>query len=244
MIDGKPSYYIKPLQEQAGIYPLQVGEVFRTWWEKYPGLKNFDDEESVNIALTLPEIAGTGLDRFISSFLPGNWPEVKGVPLAFVKDDLINAGFSGTDVDAPLGLLELFQIELVTPEFTANFPDELVLHVEVSKGVKQKNLLYQMTNVNEDGLYKLEDVRLVLNQFGQLKNEFGPPSGFFIDPTRMRLTKLTGFNVGEALPDLPSIVGTMLIHHVSIGSFRVVSGWQWIGRPHGLHGTQQAGFVQ
>ena len=44
--------------------------------------------------------------------------------------------------------------------------------------------------------------------------------------------KMTGFDIESMdINDMPEIVGVPLVHHIMLGSYRVVSGWQWAGRP-------------
>ena len=74
-----------------------------------------------------------GVSRRVSSFLPAGWDDIKGVPLAFVQNDLIEAGNSGERHDARTGLLDILRIELSTPEHNTVFPNELLLHTEFTK---------------------------------------------------------------------------------------------------------------
>ena len=242
IVDGKTSYYVKPPSVQAGHTPTFVGEVFQSRFSRYPGLLNLKDEASFNKALELNKISG--LNRRISSFMVAGWDDIKGVPLAFVIDDLIAAGYSGELHDVRTGLLDIFRIELSTPEHDTVFPTELVLHTEYTKGSKTHTSYTAMTSDQRDGVYRLRSVDLSLMDLNEIRSEFGPRQGFTDVPTKMRLTKLTGFDPETAISDLPDIKGAMLIHHVYIGSYRVTSGWQWIGRPQGLFESQQMGFVQ
>ena len=83
-----------------------------------------------------------------------------------------------------------------------------------------------------------------MTELQEIRDEFGPRRGFNDPPTKVRLSKLTGFEPKIAISDLPQLKGAMLLHHVYLGSYRVTSGWQWAGRPEGLFESQQKGFVQ
>ena len=69
------------------------------------------------------------------------------------------------------------------------------------------------------------------------------PQGFYPRSARLALR-------GLVLPDsswseeVPDDIGTVLVHHVYLGEFRLVTGWQWAGRLEGLPGAQQIGFVR
>lgn len=242
IVDAKNSFYVKPPIVQAGHSPTFVGEVFQPRFSKYPGLLNLKDEASFKLATELSTISG--INRRISSFMVAGWDDIKGVPLAFVIDDLIEAGYSGELHDVRTGLLDIFRIELSTPEHDTVFPTELVLQTEFTKGNKTHTSYAEMTSDHRDGVYRLRSVDLSLVDLNEVRNEFGPRQGFTDVPTKMRLAKLTGFDPETAISDLPQIKGAMLIHHVYLGSYRVTSGWQWIGRPDGLFESQQKGFVQ
>ena len=243
LIDGVPSYYIKPPAVQAGHTPTLVGEVFLPRHQQYPGLLNMKDEASLQQALQLNSISG--LSSHVSSFMIAGWDDIDGVPLAYVVDDLVEAGYSGEMHDARTGLLDIFRIELLTPEHDDTvFPQKLLLHTEYRKGDKTHTTVGDMVSDHRDGIYRISSVDLSLMELQEVYNEFGPRQGIMDDPTKMRLTKLTGFNPHTAIPNLPSVKGAMLIHHVYLGSYRITSGWQWIGRPEGLFESQQRGFVQ
>ena len=243
VIDGKASFYIKPLEVQAGSYPNFSGEVFRPYPERYPGYLNLPDRESRDAARKLSEV--DGLHRRVSSFFPGGWDPLNGVPLAFLTKDLQAAGYTGTKEDAGIGLLDIFRIKLSTPEHKSTFPNRLVLHIQFQKGERETTLPVDMDLYERDGVYGLADRFKVHNEIASIaKSYFGIRKGFTDFPTSMRLTKLTGFDPELGIEDLPPIKGAMLLHHVYLGSYRVVSGWQWIGRPPGLWGSLQRGFVQ
>ena len=242
IVDGKSSFYVKPPIVQAGHSPTFVGEVFRPRFQKYPGLLELKDQASFKTAADLQKIQG--LNTRISSFMVAGWDDISGVPLAFVFEDLIEAGYSGTQTDVRTGLLDIFRIELSTPEHKTIFPTELLLHTEYTKGSKSRSTHTEMVSDHRDGVYRFRSIDLSLMELLEIRSDFGPRQGFSDVPTKMRLSKLTGFDPNSAIPDLPPIKGAMLIHHVYLGSFRVTSGWQWIGRPEGLFESQQKGFVQ
>ena len=241
-VDGKTSFYAKPLPVQAGHTPIFVGEVFQPRIKKYPGFLDLHDSKSIQIAKDLVNI--DGVNRSLGSFLPASWKDIRGVPLAFVENDLIAAGYSGTSSDANIGLLDIFRIELAVPEYETEFPADLVLHIEFKKNLQERILPVDIYSEHRDGVYKLLNPKITLLDFGEIYEFFGPRRGFDDVPTTMALTKVSGFNPQKAISELPPIEGAMLIHHIYIGSFRVVSGWQWAGRPTGLFESQQLGFVQ
>ena len=243
MVDGKSSYYVDPPIVQAGHFPTLVGEVFSPRFEMYPGLLNFrNDVASFKTAIELDTISG--LNTHISSFMVAGWDDIRGVPLAFVAEDLINAGYSGEMHDVKTGLLDIFRIELSTPEHETVFPTALLLHTDYIKGDRSYTTIAEMVSDHRDGVYRLKSIDLALMELAEVSKEFGPSQAFNDLPKKMRLSKLTGFNPNVAIEDLPPIKGAMLIHHVYLGSYRVTSGWQWIGRPEGLFESQQKGFVQ
>jgi hypothetical protein len=47
----------------------------------------------------------------------------------------------------------------------------------------------------------------------------------------------------ETIEDMPES-GVLLIHHIYLGEFRLATGYQWAGRPDGIPGSQQEGFVR
>lgn len=242
VVEGKSSFYVKPPIVQAGHTPSFVGEVFLPRFHKYPGLLELTDEASFRTATNLQNIRG--VNSRISSFMAAGWDDIEGVPLAFVVEDLIEAGYSGKQYDVRIGLFDIFRIELSTPEHNTLFPGELLLHTEYTKGGKSHTTYAEMVSDHRDGVYRLRSIDLALMALDEIRNTFGPRQGFTDLPTKMRLSKLTGFDPQIAIEDLPPIKGAMLVHHVYLGSFRVTSGWQWIGRPEGLFESQQNGFVQ
>ena len=196
VIDGKASFYIKPLEVQAGSYPNFSGEVFRPYPERYPGYLNLPDRESRDAARKLSEV--DGLHRRVSSFFPGGWDPLNGVPLAFLTEDLQAAGYTGTKEDAGIGLLDIFRIKLSTPEHKSTFPTRLVLHIQFQKGERETTLPVDMVLYERDGVYGLADRFKVHNEIASIaKSYFGIRKGFTDFPTSMHLTKLTGFD-----PDL------------------------------------------
>ena len=161
-----------------------------------------------------------------------------------VKEDLINAGYSGGLEDAASGMLSLFRIHLSTPAHVTDFPIELTLVVDFNKDEQQRTIEVEMISEDLNGVYQFRNSATVHAKLRDVSREIGPRRGFTDKPTNIRLSKLLGFNPHSAIEGLSPIEGAMLLHHVYIGSFRVVSGWQWAGRPIGLHESQQLGFVQ
>ena len=243
VIDGKSSFYIKPPVVQAGSYPQFVGEVFKPYPEVFPGWQKLSDLKSRQEAIDLGAI--DGLNRRVSSFFPGGWDALEGVPLAFVSEELRAAGYSATSEDAGIGLLDIFRIKLSTPEHKTTFPSGLVLQVQFTKGERELTVDIKMDLRKSLGVYGISDLYRVHREIASVsKSYFGIRRGFKDFPTTMRLTKLTGFDPNTAISELPAIKGAMLLHHVYLGQYRVVSGWQWIGRPPGLSGSLQPGFVR
>ena len=240
--NGELSYYVAPHIEQAGTYPRLVGEVFSSMWEKYPGLRDLPDGYSVEDALQLTNLGG--MSHEVTDLLPGAWEPLRGIPLAFFAQDLVDAGYSGELHDARLGLLDLFSIHLTTPEHITEFPPELVLVIDLTKGTRHETLMFDMFSENRDGVYRYRNPSLVYMELGEMYRVFPRRKGFADDPTEMRASRLVGFDPETMIQDLPPLEGAILVHHLYIGSYRVVSGWQWAGRPLGLHGSQQKGFVQ
>lgn len=246
-IDGKNSYYVKPPVVGAGSFPTFVGDVYDHLSKQYPGLATLTTVDDVNAALDLMNV--TGLNEFIGTFLPAGWDPIKGAPLAFVAEDLRRAGYSGGIKDAEQGLLDIFRIKLETPTHDTEFPDRAVLHVVFEQGKKRQSIETMMTQL-EHGVFRIEDVYKAIDDLKAIKEIFKVGQRnlnlmFGGEPTKMRLAKFTGFILDETtIEDLPRFRGTILLHHIHIGSYRVVSGWQWAGRPHGLPGSQQLGFVQ
>ena len=244
-IDGEISFYVKPLRVGAGTYPKLIGDVFRPQVDQFPGLLNLNDQEALKIARNLESLEHLDDDsRHVSSFLPGLWEPLEGVPMAYFTTDLVNAGYSGKNHDAMEGLLTLFRVVLSTPNYVTSFPEILHLKIDFQKGEHVESISVELFSDYSDGAYRIKNVSEVIFDINDISERFGPRKGFTDLGTNIHLSSLSGFDPRSAIHDLPPIQGTMLIHHIYIGSYRVMSGWQWAGRPSGLYGSQQPGFVQ
>ena len=149
IIDGKISFYVRPPLVQAGHTPTFVGDTFKPRFERYPGLLELG-RSTIQASISTKQYRWSKPpDQF---FYGRSWDEINGVPLA--QDDLIDAGYSGQPHDARRGLLEIFRIELITPEHDTDFPTELVLHTEYTKGEKSYTSYTEMTSEHRDGIYR------------------------------------------------------------------------------------------
>ena len=241
IIEGEPYFYVAPIPVEAGSYPRTGGNVLAPLTDQYPALKNYVGAE-FETAFRLSENEGMG--QRLSAFLPGSYEPINRLPIAAIEQDLKDAGYSGNSSDVRAGMLDIFRVELELPGFDSIFPAESILHLEFEKGKTSRILEWKMSS-SENGIYTISDISDAMQDLVTIYEEFGARSGFNDSPTEMRILKMTGFEFNsESIDGLPPIVGTPLIHHVYLGSYRLISGWQWAGRPIGLYGSQQPGFVQ
>lgn len=238
--------YVAPQKVQAGTVPAFVGDAYDPHVVLFPGLARFSDPEEYKIASSLWSTNGVG--KSVSRYVLGGAEHLSKVPIAYVLEDLAEAGATTeiSDIEGiTRGLLRIFRVVVDTPMYESTLPATAQLHVEYTKTGIEHVVERTFDMELSDNGYLISDLILTLEQIRTVPDDFFTAGGAESRGITATMVKMTGFDVESMdIKDMPEVEGVPLVHHVYYGSYRVVSGWQWAGRPPGLQGTQQPGFLQ
>lgn len=245
VVDGElwipyPEKYV-----EAGFFPEFVGNgVWQHGPESFPGLLKLSQEDA-EIAEALNTRTGYADPVLFSSL--GRVMFLKGKPLAFFVEDLVEAGYDpDNDVQVTNGLIDLFHIKIEIPGYEATLPEQAKLHLKYIDhdydGVLNATL---DLNAKSPGDYYFASRSQVLNTIRTLYSGFEARFNARGHGRELKFVNISGFDESTVfVTDLPHIEGAVMTHEIFIGSFQAESGWQWFGRPEGLFQSQQPGFVQ
>ena len=204
--------------------------------DRFPGFREMSPEEASRIK----RYPGFSVHpKMVSSLMGAKFPPIYSIPLAAIHDDIVEAGY---EPNSPEGLMAIFGVRLASPDHAINYPNTAKLHVEFTRENETRSIELDMIHdgegrfVFESPSYALLTAAQAIDSLGEIKS--------YGDRPDMSITRLSGIELDErSIDDMPPI-GTLLIHHVYVGSLRIVTGYQWAGRPPGIPGSQQEGFVR
>lgn len=227
----------------------------------YPAIKKLPRNQR-RIARSLRPDVGYG--ELICHYLPGYGQYVsflRNKPIAFVLADLKKAGYSYeknvTNVDLKSkhykhiakGLLDIMHIVVEVPGYDHSLPTNVqlnlkyiehdqdkVIDVEIDLVAREKGDYY-LKDLNEVDSVLFQELRVAMELFAGGVNQDGYGR-------EIRFVQIQGFNDNTVkIENLPPVEGAVLTHRVYFGSWLATSGWQWYGRPEGVYGTHDDGFV-
>lgn len=160
-----------------------------------------------------------------------SYPPIRSLPLATFHRELESYPNSQR-----LRLIEIFNVELISPGRRIDWPSTATLRVELSKGGRYVHLDVPM-NMHEDGLYRFASPQDVLSNLGEAVDELG-------QFPRMQFPTLEGFTLNaETIEDMPPL-GAPITYNFRFGDVRVDTGYQWAGRPNGPFNGQAVEFLK
>ena len=240
---------------EAGYFPTYVGDEIFTGYDVALSFSGRDKKT----AMSLEDNRGYGefLNQFVSGKLGLSWFRfLKGKPLALIVDDLKAAKLNAKKfMDVKQGIYELFHIKLETPEYQATFPKQAFLYVKLIDHdihIHNEDIVFETClslTAKGNGDYYLTDPTKTISILKDLVRTAGEVVGvsYFTETSKgkeLKLARITGVIDQVQVEKVPRIEGVVMTHKVFVGSTLFESGWQWFGRPEGLYGAQQDGFVQ
>ena len=147
------------------------------------------------------------------------------LPVSTFHDEL-TTGRSGQYAGAKRQLLRKFNIQLLSPSYSIEWPQAATLVVDLSKDDASRSFAFQMELRDGDAYYMRKPdllgsaIRQAVTSLGQYP--------------RMTLVMLEGFEFSpRTITDMPPL-GVAVTYNVRFGNVRVDTGFQWAGRPAGI----------
>lgn len=191
--------------------------------------------------------------RTIQDVLGMRFDLASTTPIEVIACDLESAGFSD---DAELGIAHILSIRLEAPTHEVSFPSKGTLTVKIT-GHHKKDPVEIDVSMHETGpgIYVISGPDEAFREIATARTEFFNeeksipthdmrPGIKYPRWPELVFDSFSGLELDhDTIKDMPP-AGVLLIHHVYLGKFRLVTGYQWAGRPAGLPGSQQVGFVR
>lgn len=247
--DGEYIRFFQRREQKAGFTPewrdsfvnLEPKE-FEEW---FPSIAKLPAEQRAQFH-NLNEKTGYG-DQ-LTSYFPGDFVNfLKGKALAFVLDDLQEAGYEANDdKSVQRGLLKLFHIVVDIPGYEFELPERGTLQMYFIEHDTNEVIDISINMVEDPpGFYYFEDAEEVYECFSVLDTKFGEVKGENRLGRELKFVSLHGFDESNVIvDDIPSIEGVVLTHEIFFGEWAATAGWQWFGRPLGLYQSLEHGFVR
>ena len=174
------------------------------------------------------------------------------LPIDVIASDLRNAGF---EAHSPLGIAHILNVRLEAPSHKISLPQSGVLKVQISghHELEPVTVDVPMYKPGEETTYFMSNPVETFREIGLVRQTFiseessiknREPGQVYPRLPELVLESFTGFELNDnTIADMPDY-GILLIHHIYLGDFRLTTGYQWAGRPAGLPGSQQEGFVR
>lgn len=151
------------------------------------------------------------------------------LPLSTFHEELTTNRFNAYDSPGR-ELLHKFNIQLLSPWHSVEWPDNATLLVDLSKNGISKSLTVDMELRGGDS-YFMRNPDLTASAIGEAIATLG-------QFPRMALARLEGFEFSpRTISDMPPL-GVAVTYNVRFGSVRVDTGFQWAGRPVGVPGRR------
>ena len=163
------------------------------------------------------------------------------LPLATFHEEIeeieeIPSDGSGRYHNAGRELLYKFNIQLLSHRHRIEWPDTTTLLVDLSNDGVNTSVAMEM-ELREGNAYYIRYPGL----FASAIREAIAALGQF---PRMTLARLEGFEFSpRTISDMPPL-GVAVTYNVRFGSVRVDTGFQWAGRPVGIPGGREDGFLK
>ena len=150
---------------------------------------------------------------------------IDDLPLSTFHGELATSDSSGY-ASAGRDLLYRFNIQLLSPWHSIEWPREATLWVDLSKNGVGSSLAVEMVLRDGDSYY-MANPTLFASNLGEAIGSLG-------QFPRMTLVRLEGFEFSErTISDMPPL-GVAVTYNVRFGDMRVDTGFQWAGRPAGI----------
>ena len=149
-----------------------------------------------------------------------DYPPVLHLPIATFYREL-----EGYEDDVKMRLIEIFNIELISPNRHVDWPMSATLRMELSNNGRYVHFGVPM-DMRGDGTYYVRHPQTLLSELIEGVSELG-------QYPKMQFSALEGFVLNEDTIDDMPLLGTPITFNFRFGDVRVDTGFQWAGRPKG-----------
>ena len=149
-----------------------------------------------------------------------DYPPILHLPLATFHRELVDY-----PNDVNMRLIEIFNIELISPQHRVDWPRAGTLRVELSNDGRYVHIDVPM-DMRERGTYYVSHPQTLLSELIEATNEVG-------QFPKMQFPAFEGFVLNdETIENMPPL-GAPITFNFRFGAVRVDTGFQWAGRPQG-----------
>lgn len=149
-----------------------------------------------------------------------DYPPILHLPIATFHREL-----EGYEDDVNRRLIEIFNIELISPDRHVDWPASATLRVELSNNGRYVHFNVPM-DMREPGTYYVRQSQTLLSELIEGVSELG-------QYPKMQFSAFEGFVLNDdTIDDMPPL-GTPITFNFRFGDVRVDTGFQWAGRPKG-----------
>ncbi len=242
--EKEPVFIVEPHPVEAGYFPRFEGNFFGSIYEKYPGLHKVPGDSFAHGKIVIKLRTETPLYAIsLQDYLPGTWDALNGITVGHFAREFKRENIDGlSEESVGTWLARKFSILVNVPGYEFSLPKSSNVHIKFTLADAVHRIAIPAVLADNKDLdaqaYVFEDPLLAFNQLTAIRSQF-------MQPPSMLIECLDGFVFNEkTVADLPHPEGVVATHDVYIGDFRVVSGWQWAGRPLGIPGSLQNGFLR
>ena len=156
-----------------------------------------------------------------------DYPPMARIPIAAFHEQISSLN-EGRGAGLAEGMMEIFNVQLVSPFHAIKWPPGAVLHVQLSQPAQATVVRVPMT-LREGNAYYVRDTSAAMSKFIQAMSDLAPTPR-----PRLRFLKFEGFVFNDDTVENMPPLGVAVTYHVRYGDMRIETDFQWAGRPAGI----------
>ena len=153
-----------------------------------------------------------------------DYPPMARIPIAAFHEQISSLNEGRGEAIAE-GMMEIFNIQLVSPFHRIKWPPQALLHVQLSQPSHTTIVRVPMA-LREDNAYYVRSASSAMSRFIEAMSDLAPTPR-----PRLRFLKFEGFVFNNETVENMQPLGVPVTYHVRYGDMRIETDYQWAGRP-------------
>lgn len=153
-----------------------------------------------------------------------DYPPMARIPIAAFHEQISSLNDGRGEAIAE-GMMEIFNVQLLSPFHKVKWPPSAVLHVQLSQPSKTTLVRVPM-KLRDDNAYYVRSPSSAMSRFVEAMSELS------LSPRpRLSFPKFEGFVFDDTTVENMPPLGVAVTYHVRYGDMRIETDYQWAGRP-------------
>lgn len=153
-----------------------------------------------------------------------DYPPMARIPIAAFHEEIASLNEGRGEAIAE-GMMEIFNIQLVSPFHAIKWPSQALLHVQLSQPGHTTVVRVPMA-LRAGNAYYIRSPSSAISRFIEAMSDLAPSPR-----PRLRFLKFEGFVFNDDTVENMQPLGVPVTYHVRYGDMRIETDYQWAGRP-------------